>query len=51
MASMNIVQNNHKKYNKNNYKTKNGGNELNLDRDDVLFTSKCKCIIREYRRV
>ena len=44
-SSFNIVQNNHKKYNKNNYKTKNGGNELTLERDDVLFTSKCKCYI------
>ena len=41
MASKNTVQNNHK----NNYKTKKGGNELTLERDDVLFTSKCKCYI------
>jgi ADP-ribose pyrophosphatase YjhB (NUDIX family) len=41
MASKNTVQNNHK----NNYKIKKGGNELTLDRDDVLFTSKCKCYI------
>jgi len=44
-SSFNIVQNNHKKYNKNNYKTKNRVNELTLERDDVLFTSKCKCYI------